>query len=34
VIAQSPEMKGVAPTDALTHALEKILGPDSVLVEY
>jgi DNA polymerase-3 subunit alpha len=34
VIAQSPEMKGVAPTDALTLALEKILGPDSVLVEY
>jgi len=34
VIVQSPELKGAAPSDTLTQALEKILGPDSVLVEY
>jgi DNA polymerase-3 subunit alpha len=34
VVVQSPEVKGVVPSEALVKALESILGADSVFVEY
>jgi len=34
VVLQTPEMRGVTPTDELMTSLEALLGPDSVRLEY
>ncbi|HNQ81396.1 MAG TPA: DNA polymerase III subunit alpha [Candidatus Aminicenantes bacterium] len=34
VVLQSPELKGVTPTDDLLTSLETLLGPDSIRVDY
>jgi DNA polymerase-3 subunit alpha len=34
VVVQSPEVRGVIPSEDFTRSVEKILGEDSVLIEY
>jgi len=34
VVVESAEVKGVVPSDAMTRALESLLGEDAVVVEY
>jgi len=34
VVLQTPELKGVTPTDDLLTSLETLLGPDSIRVDY
>ncbi|MBN1939418.1 MAG: hypothetical protein JW843_07520 [Candidatus Aminicenantes bacterium] len=34
VVVQTPELRGVTPTDELMTSLETLLGPDSVRLEY